>query len=239
MVRSDPNRALPERGGAVESSNWSGYAVGSPAGHVTAVTSTFVVPTAGLILPGFGSTWTGIGGYNTQDLIQAGVEEDSLPLLGNQYFAWYELLPGSEIQLSGCWFESSCAVNPGDSLTVEIHQIGATEWTILMIDAHHWIWSKNVSYKSSNSSAEWILEAPTVIVQSPTISGDGVATFGPTSTYSLNGGAPQSIASGDPTQIDLSPAGVGLFNEATPSALDKTGQSFNDCTYAQSCQAPS
>lgn len=44
--------------------------------------------------PGFAATWTGIGGYNTSDLIQAGTAEQSAPsnpLLGDQYYAWYEL----------------------------------------------------------------------------------------------------------------------------------------------------
>jgi hypothetical protein len=238
MVRSDPHRALPVHGGTTISSNWSGYAVNNPAGPVTEVTSTFVVPTAGLIPPGFGATWTGIGGYSSQDLIQAGVEEDSLPLLGNQYFAWYELIPASETPLTDCYFDSSCTVHPGDSIYVRIQQIGATEWNVFMMDANHWIFSKNLDYTSTRSSAEWILEAPTVIVQSPTISADNMVPFGPTSTYSINGGAPQSIASGNPTQIDLSLEQLGLLTEATPSPLDRTGQSFNDCTYMQSCPAP-
>jgi hypothetical protein len=58
--------------------------------------------------------------------------------------------------------------------------------------------------------------------------------FGPTSTYTA-GGATKTIAAGHPTQIDL---GTGVVNEATPSALASDGQSFNDCTYAQSCPTP-
>ena len=69
---------LPRHGGTADSLNWSGYAV-TPGGGVTAVNSTFTVPSAGLVPPGFAATWTGIGGYNTSDLIQAGTAEQSAP----------------------------------------------------------------------------------------------------------------------------------------------------------------
>ena len=66
---------LPAHGGTADSLNWSGYAVTPTGGGITAVSSTFTVPTAGLVPPGFAATWTGIGGYNTSDLIQAGTAE--------------------------------------------------------------------------------------------------------------------------------------------------------------------
>ena len=116
LVRSNSQEDLPLHGGTVTSLNWSGYAVTPSGGGITAVTSTFTVPTAGIFPPGFAATWTGIGGYNSTDLIQAGVGEDSLPTLpvvGDQYFAWYELLPNSEIQLTGCSGDANCRSRPG------------------------------------------------------------------------------------------------------------------------------
>ena len=92
----------------------------------------------------------------------------------------------------------------------------------------HWSWSKNVTYSSSESSAEWILEAPTLVAQT-LLAHVGTAHFGPTSTYT-DGGGTHTIAQGDPTEIFLSP---GVVNEATPSALAADGQSFNDCAYAR------
>jgi len=203
---------------------------------ITAVSSTFVVPAAGLVPPGFAATWTGIGGYNTSDLIQAGASEDSLPsndVFGSQYYAWYELLPASETQITGCTGDPNCTVTPGDTISVTISQVSGSTWNVAMTDAGHWSWSKQVSYTSSGSSAEWILEAPTVEAQT-LLANVGTASFGPTSTYT-QGGTTHTIAQGDPTQIDLSP---GVINEATPSALASDGQSFNDCAYAQSCAAP-
>src|SRR5580704_15028254 len=93
LIPKNRHAVLPVHGGTVDSLNWSGYAVTS--GGITAVSSTFVVPSAGLVPPGFAATWTGIGGYNSTDLIQAGTAEQSAsdnPVLGPQYYAWYELL---------------------------------------------------------------------------------------------------------------------------------------------------
>jgi Peptidase A4 family len=116
--------------------------------------------------PGFAATWTGIGGYNTSDLIQAGTAEQSAPsnsLLGEQYYAWYELLPASETQLTGCSGDANCSVTTGERITVSISRVSGNTWTISMSDAGHWSWSKQVSYSSSLSSGEWILEAPTLV----------------------------------------------------------------------------
>ncbi|MBV8219567.1 MAG: hypothetical protein JO325_13960 [Solirubrobacterales bacterium] len=235
LIPAHKGQVLPLHGGTTDSLNWSGYAV-TPGSGVTAVTSTFKVPSAGLDPPGFAATWAGIGGYNTSDLIQAGVEEQSFPsnpLLGNQYQAWYELLPASETPISNCSGNSSCMVTPGDNVTVDISNVSGNTWSISLTDAGKWSWSKQVTYSSSESSAEWILEAPTLGVQT-LLANVGTVPFGPTSTYTA-GGTTHTIAAGNPTQIDL---GTGVVNEATPSALASDGQSFNDCAYALSCPTP-
>ncbi len=237
LVRKYPTKQLPLHGGTVDSLNWSGYAVTPSAAGVTAVNSTFVVPTAGLVPPGFAATWAGVGGYSSKDLIQAGVAEDSLPsnpILGPQYYAWYELLPNSEVQLTGCSGDANCTMTPGDQIKVSIGQTGTSTWSISMTDGSKWSFSKSVSYSSTNSSAEWILEAPTLAVAQTLLANVGTVHFGRTSTYT-DGSGTHTIAAGNPTEIVLSP---GVVNEATPSALASDGQSFNDCAYAQSCPAP-
>ncbi|MHB1487443.1 MAG: G1 family glutamic endopeptidase [Acidimicrobiales bacterium] len=232
LIPKNGHVALPRHGGSIDSLNWSGYAV--TASGINAVSSTFTVPTAGLVPPGFAATWTGIGGYTSSDLIQAGTAEQSLPglpLLGDQYYAWYELLPGAEIQLTGCNGDVNCTVNPGDTISVNISQVGpsnaANNWSIDMADAGHWTWSNTVTYVSTNSSAEWILEAPSLTGLQTLLAPVGTVGFGPTSTFST-GGSPITVAQGNPTQIDLSPL-PGVINEATPSALASDGQSFNVC----------
>ena len=110
----------------------------------------------------------------------------------------------------GCTGDANCTVTPGDDVTVSISQVSGNTWNISMTDAGHWSWSKQVSYSSSLSSGEWILEAPTLVAQT-VLAPVGTVYFGPTSTYT-SGGVTHTIAEGDPTQIDLSP---GVVNEAT------------------------
>jgi hypothetical protein len=238
LIKAYPKEVLPLHGGTASSLNWSGYAV--TGSGITAVKSTFTVPSAGALPPGFTASWTGIGGYNTSDLIQAGTSENSSltgAISGGQYNAWYEILPDSETPLTNCSGNPACTVQPGDVVTVSISQTSPGHWDVNLSDpAEGWTFDKSIAYASSLSSAEWILEAPTVAVQ--TIPANtGTAHFGPTSTYTDASGT-HTIGDGhlDPTVIDMGP-GIGV-NEATPSALGADGQSFNDCTYAQSCPTP-
>jgi hypothetical protein len=236
LVPWAPNQVLPLRGGTVDSLNWAGYAV-TPGSGVTAVDSTFTVPSAGLMPPGFSATWAGIGGYSTSDLIQAGDREQSLPsdpLFGNQYYAWYEILPASETPITGCSGDPNCTVNPGDSISVEIHNVSGDTWSISISDSGHWTFTNTLTYASSESSAEWIQEAPTLVAVQTIPAPVGTVHFGPTSTYTASG-TTGTIASGNPTLINES---AGLVNEATTSPLAADGQSFNVCVYAQSCSAP-
>ena len=228
--------ALPLHGGTVDSLNWAGYAV-TPGSGITGVQGSFNVPAAGILPPGFAASWAGIGGYNSTDLIQAGVGENSLPdnpVLGSQYYAWYEILPAAETPISGCTGDANCTVNPGDHVSVDIHNTGGNQWSVNLADAGHWTYSTVLTYASTESSAEWIQEAPSLVVQTIPAA-VGTVRFGPTSNYT-RGGTTSTIAAGSPTQINESPFGV--VNEATTSGLASDGQSFNVCVYAQSCPTP-
>jgi Peptidase A4 family len=228
LIPSHKGQVLPTHNASTSSLNWSGYA--TTGSGITGVKSTFKVPTVSPLPPGFAANWTGIGGYTSQDLIQAGTSEDEIE--GN--YAWYEILPDSETQLTNCTGDANCTVNAGDVVTVDIHNVGANLWSVSLTDAGHWSWQKNISYASTESSAEWIFEAPTVGVQ--TIPANtGTNKFGPTSTFT-DGSGTHTIGAGNPVSIDMGP-GIGV-NEATPSALNADGQSFNVCAYQQSCPTP-
>lgn len=230
LIPAYKGQVLPTKNADTSSLNWSGYAT-VPGSGITGVTSTFTVPSVNPVPPGFAANWAGIGGYNSSDLIQAGTSEDELQ--GD--YAWYEILPASETPItSGCSGDPTCTVNPGDVVTVDIHSVGTNLWSVSLTDAGHWSWQQNVPYTSTESSAEWIFEAPTVGVQ--TIPANtGVNHFGPTSTFTDASGT-HTIAQGNPVSIAMGP-GL-LVNEATPSALASDGQSFNVCAYAQTCAAP-
>ncbi|MEY2471083.1 MAG: hypothetical protein QOK28_412 [Actinomycetota bacterium] len=231
LLPVDPHAVLPTRHADVQSLNWSGYAAIAPAGQkITDVTQNWTVPTVKNAPAGFSSTWAGIGGYNTQDLIQAGTESDT----AQTPYAWYEILPASETPItSGCVGDNACTVRPGDKMTVTIHSTGGTGWNISMKNIGRWTWSLNLNYPSTFSSAEWILEAPTVGAQT-VLANVGTQLFTGVNNYVVNG-VTKNIKQGNSVRILLSP---GLLNEATPSALNSTGDRFNDCAYKQSCAAP-
>lgn len=232
-----PNQLIAVNGATDTSLNWAGYAV-TPGSGITAVSGTFTVPAAGELPPGFAASWAGIGGFNTSDLIQAGVSENDAvggALLGGQYNAWYEILPAAETPISGCTGnDPSCAVHPGDKVSVNISNAGGNTWAIALSDADHWSWSKSLGYASSGSSAEWIQEAPSLDGVQTLPAEVGKVSFGPTSSFTV-GGATKTIAQGNPTLIN---EGLAVVNLATTSPLAADGQSFDVCVYAQSCATP-
>jgi hypothetical protein len=234
FMPASPGEPISGAGRAVQSTNWSGYVVQSKKHHITAVKSKFKVPSGG-VPTGYASNWTGIGGFGTSDLIQAGSSEFFTTRA--KYFAWYEMLPGPETPLQNCKGKPSCKVRPGDQMMVKIKQVSSNKWQFAIKDATEgWSWSKTVKYSSQRATAEWILEAPTVSGrQSKLPHGLGISYFGPTSTYTTTNGKTHTIAQGNPLTIDLVHRGKA---EATPSPLASDGQSFNSCAYASSCSTP-
>jgi Peptidase A4 family len=233
FVPAHPGLALPTHDATVTSLNWAGY-VDVPGRPVTAVSSNFTVPTAKATPPGFSASWAGIGGYSTSDLIQAGTAADTFAVGGPKYFAWYEVLPDSERRLLGCTGDAACTVRPGDRMYVNIHQVGRNLWSVTVANARHWSWHSTVSYASSRSSAEWILEAPTLVVAQTTVAQVGTAYFGRENTWAA-GGPIHAVRTGHPVKVNM---GVGLVDEAVTSGLASNWKSFNVCTYQLSCPTP-
>jgi hypothetical protein len=220
--------------GTIHSRNWSGYAVSSKRRGITSVTGSFTVPAVTNSPIGIASTWAGIGGFSkgSHDLIQAGTVQES-EFFGRHYYAWYELLPGGVVHLHGCSGDPKCGVNKGDRIAVSVRRLASHRWRIALSDRGHWRWSKNVSYSSSRSSAEWILEAPSIGFGQPPLAGVGTVHFGPTANYATGSGT-RPLGQGHPVRILL----TGQAGPATPSALAHRGQSFNDCAYKKSCPRP-
>jgi hypothetical protein len=227
---SGPSRSVRN---ASISGNWAGYVDVPAAGQkVTAVSGHWIVPNAGTLPPGVSSTWTGIGGFGTQDLIQAGTQQTSLPfsviLAGGSYGAWYELLPAAPVFFTGCNPLPACPVNPGDSMSVSISNAGGSSWTISMTDAGHWAYTTSVPYASSQSSAEWIHEAPSLLGAVPIpVGGSGTVTFDGGNSFTTGAGT-SPIGSGA-TAVEALPV------ETTTSAVDGDLDGFNVCTWAISC----
>ena len=135
------------------SSNWSGYA--ATGGTFTSVRATWTVPNVSATSTGADATWVGIGGLSSRDLIQAGTQA-MVDGSGVTYTSWIEMLPQSsrDVPLS---------ISAGDSVTVSITQQSGDDWVIAMKNnTTGGTYSVTVQYSSSNSSAEWVQEAPSV-----------------------------------------------------------------------------
>jgi hypothetical protein len=115
------------------SNNWSGTATTStartPPFQVEAIIGEFVVPTArqaiGVCTGGwvYSSEWPGIDGYNSNDVLQAGVEVDAYCSGGTTssfYSAWVEWYPYLETRVS------DPIVNPGDLVFIEVWSTSST-----------------------------------------------------------------------------------------------------------------
>jgi len=135
------------------SSNWSGYAANG--GAFTSVTGTWTVPTVSPTGTGADATWVGIGGLTSTDLIQAGTQA-MVDGGAVEYSAWIEMLPQSSRNVP-------LTVTAGDSVTVTITQQSGNDWLIaIKNNTTNGAYNITVQYSSSNSSAEWVQEAPSI-----------------------------------------------------------------------------
>jgi len=154
------------------SSNWSGYAI--EGGGITGAAGTFTVPT---LNPSGDETdaseWVGVDGVSNGSLIQAGIHEEDL---NGQLtvWPWWEILPAPETAIFGM------PINVGDSIGVKIHKVAGTTWQIDLVDnTTTQAYSIRRSYSGPSTSAEWIVEAPTI--------GSNTATLGIFSPVTFSG----------------------------------------------------
>jgi Peptidase A4 family len=196
------------------SRNWAGY-VASGIGF-TSARGTWTIPNVSASGGGVDATWVGIGGATTTDLIQAGTQG----VVDNgvvQYSAWIETLPQASQTVA-------LTVNPGDSITVSITQQSSNAWNVGIQNATNGgTYTGTVSYTSSDSSAEWIEEAPT--------SGRGVVKLDQFGTVQFSNASavksqqPVSAGQAGATPVTMiNSSGVKL---AVPSALAGGGSTFS------------
>ena len=196
------------------SSNWSGYAANG--GAFTSVTATWTVPTVSATSSGADATWVGIGGLTSNDLLQAGTQAMVDGSGTVEYSSWIEMLPQSSRNVP-------LSVSAGDSVTVTITQQGGNDWLIAMKNnTTNGSYSVTVQYSSSNSSAEWVQEAPSV--------GRGVISLDQFGTVKFSGAS----AVRDGKTMSLSALGakaITMINGqgqaiAQPSTIASDGSSF-------------
>jgi len=196
------------------SSNWSGYAASG--GTFTSVTATWTVPTVSATSSGADATWVGIGGLTSNDLLQAGTQAMVDGSGAVEYSSWIEMLPQSSRNVP-------LTVSAGDSVTVTITQQSGNDWLIsLKNNTTKGSYSVTVQYSSSNSSAEWVQEAPSV--------GRGLISLDQFGTVQFSGAS----AVRDGKTLSLSALGakaITMINGqgqaiAQPSTISSDGSSF-------------
>jgi hypothetical protein len=224
---------------SAQSSNWAGYAIHRSGVSFTKVLGTWTQPTA-VCTPGsrtFSSLWVGIGGYSvTSDALEQIGSEVDCSRSGNVVSsAWYELVPAPSRTIH-------MKVRPGDRLVASVTVNGTRVRLKLTDQTRGTTFSKALqATKIDVSSAEWILEAPSVCESSFACRTLDLANFGSATfdraTATTTGGRRGSI--GDrhwkATKIILT-AGAGrhFINNpvgsaaatATPSALSALGTAF-------------
>ncbi len=141
--------------GAVQSSNWSGYAVTGTS--FTKALGSWVVPkvtNCSTNPNSYSSFWVGIDGYSDTTVEQIGTDSDcngTTPV----YYAWYEFYPNAAVLISGI------TVTPGDNMGATVSFAGST--FTLKINDHTTgkIFTKSGTLSGAlRTSAEWIAEAP-------------------------------------------------------------------------------
>ena len=176
------------------SSNWSGYAITGSA--YTSITGHWSVPS---VSPSSGATysaaWAGVDGFNNGSLIQTGTEQDYYSGAAHYAAWWTTSAQGFAEQ------PISEPVSPGDPMSASISESNAStsSWAITLTDgsaAHGWSFTKTLTYTGPGTSAEWIMEAPTVggrvatlaHYQSPTTLDPGTVNGASPLLKSSNGG---------------------------------------------------
>jgi hypothetical protein len=196
------------------SSNWSGYAASG--GAFTSVTATWTVPTVSATSSGADATWVGIGGLTSEDLIQAGTQTIVDGSGTVEYSSWIEMLPASSKTIP-------LSVSAGDSVTVTITQQSGNDWLITMKNnTTNGTYNVTVQYDSSNSSAEWVQEAPSV--------GRGLVSLDLFGTVQFTGAA--AVRDGKTMSVSaLGAKAITMINRqgqaiAQPSTIANDGSSF-------------
>jgi hypothetical protein len=197
------------------SSNWSGYALAANFGSVSYVGGSWTVAEA----TGYGqsATWVGMDGLRSHTVEQIGTESDYVNGQA-QYSAWYEMYPNPSISIDR-------PVSAGDQIFASIAYAAGSGFT-LTISSSAWStpFTKSVQAPAERSSAEWVVEAPSVNGVIQPLADIGTQTVsGATATVKGNTGTIDNVPKTKVVQIDMANAsGV----EAAASPLSANGSSF-------------
>jgi hypothetical protein len=225
---------------AAVSSNWSGYAVTSAfqGVHFSRVAGSWIEP-HGRCTSGqetYSVAWVGLGGFNrgSHALEQAGTAVDCSRSGRALYSAWYELVPANPVTLN-------MTVHPGDAISASVaEKQGQTILQIRDLTSHVVRTAVRSASPLDLSSAEWIVEAPSICVSSERCNPLPLTDFGTISfsdasvSTTTTARAAIDARSLDVTQLELRDYANGKPGPQTPvtpatsvaSALSATGNAF-------------
>lgn len=158
--------------------NWSGYSamtgkgshVNPSYGSVTEVSGTWRVPTLTASEEGttYSSAWVGIDGFSNQTVEQIGTEHDITATGVITNYAWFEMFPAGAQLIDGF------PLQPGDKIEGKVTYKGpdsANNDTFRLVLKNHTRGKKFVvtqstlpGYPAHLSSADWIVEAPAILI---------------------------------------------------------------------------
>jgi hypothetical protein len=216
------------------SSNWSGYAVHRSGVHFRSISARWRQPhaTCSAQDPTYSASWVGIGGYarSAPGLEQIGTELDchnGAPVST----AWYEILPAASTPIH-------MTVRQGDLMSATVKVAGHQVTFVLRdLSTHHGFRLSNHAATVDISSAEWILEAPSVCQNKGCVTlplaDFGNVDFNRAAVTSVSGHRGAITNRGwTATKIKLMPSGphfvfAGGTGEAIPSVLSAAGSAFS------------
>ena len=218
--------------GTAISLDWAGYAV--TGASVTSVAGSWTQPSA--LCTGRKATqaaaWVGIDGFASTDktVQQIGTDADCTKGTkkrpgGASYYAWFELFPSAVVVLS----PASYPVSPGDVLTASVTLVGSS-YRLVITDGGRWGFATLQAVTGVaplDSSAEWIVEAPTTCVRVKCkpfpLTNFGSVTF----TGATANGLAVNSSVFTSHQVVMSKNKKGTVLKASPSALLPGGTSFS------------
>lgn len=214
------------------SSNWSGYAATTASSTpFTGITGHWKVPSVSASSGAtYSADWIGLDGFANNSLIQTGTEQDFYSGSGH-YGAWWTT--------SSQNFEEQTInepVSPGDPMTATISGSG-TSWSMTLADtssAHPWSFTEPVTYTGPRTSAEWVVEAPTVGGRIASLAHYlSPTTFDP---GTVDGGSSPNLVASDGGEL-VQGSGHRTVVVSIPSTPDSDHDGFN-ISYGSAAPAP-
>lgn len=239
------------------STNWAGYvAVQSASGssHFSSVSGTWTQPSATCSngKAAYSAVWVGLDGYSesASALEQVGTDADCTRSGHASYSVWYELLPAGPVSVA-------LKVRPEDKLSASV-TVRASHVTLRIRNlstGRRFSTTKRVS-KIDASSAEWIVEAPSVCLTTSSCATLPLADFGTTLFSSATATArghtgtiadadwttsalelQQDASSGAGSSAALRNSSTRTLTVATPSAASAADGSFSVAWQQESVQS--